>query len=263
MRHGHGAADALPVRSRWTARRTISPSSPTEEIVNLGVALVPEGRRLFPKLTVEENLLLGAYRPPRASAADDDPIRQGRPSPPPGCATIRAACPRRSSLPASRHRTRCEKRIIARMMCSIMMMVMPSVFRPEAGWPASHPPRAKTARPSPRRRSAAGTRGDRARQLELAQLDLRELGRPAVAPCAQPKRAGHSASRDIVVRRAVREYSSGTARFSATVMLENGSRDLEAPRKPEPRAPVRRQAVISVPSKRMARRRRQGAARCN
>jgi branched-chain amino acid transport system ATP-binding protein len=35
----------------------------TEEIVNLGIALVPEGRRLFPKLTVEENLLLGAFRP--------------------------------------------------------------------------------------------------------------------------------------------------------------------------------------------------------
>jgi branched-chain amino acid transport system ATP-binding protein len=34
----------------------------TEEIVDLGVALVPEGRRLFPKLTVEENLHLGAYR---------------------------------------------------------------------------------------------------------------------------------------------------------------------------------------------------------
>jgi branched-chain amino acid transport system ATP-binding protein len=34
----------------------------TEDIVNLGVALVPEGRRLFPKLTVEENLLLGAFR---------------------------------------------------------------------------------------------------------------------------------------------------------------------------------------------------------
>ncbi len=33
-----------------------------EEIVNLGITLVPEGRRLFPKLTVEENLLLGAYR---------------------------------------------------------------------------------------------------------------------------------------------------------------------------------------------------------
>jgi branched-chain amino acid transport system ATP-binding protein len=35
----------------------------TEQIVNLGVAMVPEGRRLFPKLTVEENLLLGAFRP--------------------------------------------------------------------------------------------------------------------------------------------------------------------------------------------------------
>ena len=35
----------------------------TEEIVGLGVAMVPEGRRLFPKLTVEENLLLGAFRP--------------------------------------------------------------------------------------------------------------------------------------------------------------------------------------------------------
>ena len=35
----------------------------TEQIVNLGVAMVPEGRRLFPKLTVQENLLLGAFRP--------------------------------------------------------------------------------------------------------------------------------------------------------------------------------------------------------
>lgn len=35
----------------------------TETIVNLGVAMVPEGRRLFPRLTVEENLLLGAFRP--------------------------------------------------------------------------------------------------------------------------------------------------------------------------------------------------------
>ncbi len=42
----------------------------TEEIVGLGVAMVPEGRRLFPKLTVEENLLLGAYR--RAARTDID-----------------------------------------------------------------------------------------------------------------------------------------------------------------------------------------------
>lgn len=42
-----------------------------EEIVNLGITVVPEGRRLFPKLTVEENLLLGAYRP----AARKDMVR--------------------------------------------------------------------------------------------------------------------------------------------------------------------------------------------
>jgi branched-chain amino acid transport system ATP-binding protein len=35
---------------------------PVEEIVDLGIALVPEGRRLFPRLTVEENLMLGAFR---------------------------------------------------------------------------------------------------------------------------------------------------------------------------------------------------------
>ncbi len=35
----------------------------TQDIVNLGIAIVPEGRRLFPRLSVEENLLLGAFRP--------------------------------------------------------------------------------------------------------------------------------------------------------------------------------------------------------
>jgi branched-chain amino acid transport system ATP-binding protein len=39
-----------------------------EEIVDLGVALVPEGRRLFPKLTVIENLMLGAFRKAARSA---------------------------------------------------------------------------------------------------------------------------------------------------------------------------------------------------
>jgi branched-chain amino acid transport system ATP-binding protein len=34
----------------------------TEAIVELGIAFVPEGRRLFPRLTVAENLLLGAFR---------------------------------------------------------------------------------------------------------------------------------------------------------------------------------------------------------
>jgi len=34
---------------------------PTHRIIELGVAIVPEGRRLFPGLTVLENLELGAY----------------------------------------------------------------------------------------------------------------------------------------------------------------------------------------------------------
>ena len=36
---------------------------PPQEVVRLGIVLVPEGRHLFPRLTVEENLLLGAHRP--------------------------------------------------------------------------------------------------------------------------------------------------------------------------------------------------------
>jgi branched-chain amino acid transport system ATP-binding protein len=43
-------------------KRTPLAGRRTETIADLGLALVPEGRRLFPKLTVEENLILGAYR---------------------------------------------------------------------------------------------------------------------------------------------------------------------------------------------------------
>lgn len=43
-----------------------------EAIVNLGITLVPEGRRLFPKLTVEENLRLGAYRAEARRAMEEN-----------------------------------------------------------------------------------------------------------------------------------------------------------------------------------------------
>jgi branched-chain amino acid transport system ATP-binding protein len=36
-------------------------NKPTTQIVSKGIVLVPEGRRIFPNLTVEENLILGAY----------------------------------------------------------------------------------------------------------------------------------------------------------------------------------------------------------
>ncbi len=39
-------------------------------IVRAGIALSPEGRRLFPEMTVEENLLMGAYQRDRGAASD-------------------------------------------------------------------------------------------------------------------------------------------------------------------------------------------------
>jgi len=39
------------------------------QVVSLGIAHVPEGRRLFPKMTVLENLTMGAYRRSRADVA--------------------------------------------------------------------------------------------------------------------------------------------------------------------------------------------------
>jgi branched-chain amino acid transport system ATP-binding protein len=36
---------------------------PAHEVISLGIAQVPEGRRLFPRLTVEDNLRMGAFLP--------------------------------------------------------------------------------------------------------------------------------------------------------------------------------------------------------
>jgi branched-chain amino acid transport system ATP-binding protein len=44
---------------------------PTHQVVGLGIGAIPEGRRVFPKLTVEENLRTGAYL-----VADRELIRQ-------------------------------------------------------------------------------------------------------------------------------------------------------------------------------------------
>jgi branched-chain amino acid transport system ATP-binding protein len=54
--------DAGEIYLEADGRRIDLTQRSTEQIVDLGITLVPEGRRLFPRLTVEENLLLGAYR---------------------------------------------------------------------------------------------------------------------------------------------------------------------------------------------------------
>ena len=43
-----------------------------QDIVGLGIAMVPEGRRLFPALTVQENLVLGAFRKEARASIDDN-----------------------------------------------------------------------------------------------------------------------------------------------------------------------------------------------
>ncbi|MGJ7579828.1 ABC transporter ATP-binding protein [Variovorax sp. RHLX14] len=49
--------------------RALSGKAP-HEIVELGISMVPEGRQLFPFLTVQENLLMGAYKRSARSVRD-------------------------------------------------------------------------------------------------------------------------------------------------------------------------------------------------
>jgi branched-chain amino acid transport system ATP-binding protein len=56
-------AGALPVaRAAVELDGVAVGGRPAHELVDRGVTLVPEGRRIFPSLTVEENLQIGAYR---------------------------------------------------------------------------------------------------------------------------------------------------------------------------------------------------------
>jgi len=50
-----------PTGGKVLLRDNVISGRQTQEIVQMGIVLVPEGRRIFPNLTVEENLLLGAY----------------------------------------------------------------------------------------------------------------------------------------------------------------------------------------------------------
>ena len=45
---------------------------PPSKVVALGIALVPEGRRIFPDLTVAENLMMGAYAQKDKKFQNDD-----------------------------------------------------------------------------------------------------------------------------------------------------------------------------------------------
>ena len=69
--NGAGKTTLLRVISRLIANRQGEllmdgrryDAMPAWDVIGLGIAQVPEGRRLFPRLTVEDNLRIGAYLP--------------------------------------------------------------------------------------------------------------------------------------------------------------------------------------------------------
>jgi len=49
---------------------------PAHEIVDRGIIMIPEGRQLFPEMTVRENLLMGAYRGRRTHGKTDSVLEE-------------------------------------------------------------------------------------------------------------------------------------------------------------------------------------------
>jgi len=60
-----------PTRGEIEAFGEMIHGLPPHEIVRKGVALVPEGRRVFPRLTVFENLVMGSYTPKARKRRDE------------------------------------------------------------------------------------------------------------------------------------------------------------------------------------------------
>src|SRR5260370_11877666 len=82
-----------PARGRIAFAGADTSRSPPHAIADLGLALVPEGRQLFPEHTVRENLELGAYRH----------LRRGRPAAfPPSLERPTAFFPRVRERPGQR-----------------------------------------------------------------------------------------------------------------------------------------------------------------
>ncbi|WLS03716.1 ABC transporter ATP-binding protein [Shinella oryzae] len=59
LRSISGLIRTMPGQIRFDGREIGALAAP--DVLQLGIAMVPEGRRLFPSLSVEENLLIGRY----------------------------------------------------------------------------------------------------------------------------------------------------------------------------------------------------------
>ena len=88
-----------PRQGRITFQGKDITNAPPHEIVKMGIAQSPEGRRLFPRMTVLENLEMGAFqRTDKQNFQEDiDRVFGLFPASPSGSSRRRARCPAASS----------------------------------------------------------------------------------------------------------------------------------------------------------------------